>query len=430
MKSIFKAIVVFVITLEARMVLSKYKPKIVAITGSVGKTSSKDSIAAVLSTMYKVRKSEKSFNSEIGVPLTILGLPNAWGNPFAWLMRIYEGFVLWAFPHHYPEMLVLEVGADRPYDIKKISSWLRPDVVVFTKVGNRPVHVEFFESVEQVVSEKAHLVKSLKPEGLLVYCGDDTRVRELGIGYTGRSVSFGCEGELDFFGGEPIITYNKDGLIEGIEFPVNHNGNSQTVVLGGALGRQHVYASVAAMAVADEMRVTAETAAMLLSNHETPPGRMHVIRGIKDTILIDDTYNSSPVAVEEALKTLKQAKTKGKKIAVLGDMLELGALANEAHKDIGKLVATCADVLVAVGVRAKWYIDGALDAGLSEKKVYHFDDSVVAGKFLEGILDPFDVALIKGSQSIRMEKAVLEVMAEPLRAEELLVRQEEEWGKR
>ncbi len=132
MKSFFKKIVSGILVWEAKMVLRRYKPRIVAITGSVGKTSTKDAIVHILKTRFRVRGSAKSFNSEIGLPLTILGLENAWTNPFRWLLTLCEGLSLLFVPHNYPELLVLEVGADRPNDIACVSKWLLPDVAVIT----------------------------------------------------------------------------------------------------------------------------------------------------------------------------------------------------------------------------------------------------------------------------------------------------------
>src|SRR3989338_4025790 len=148
MKNLFKKLIVFIITLEARAVLRKYKPKIVAVTGSVGKTSAKDAIYAVLAKSARVRKSEKSFNSEVGLPLTVLGAPNAWSNPLRWLQNIVDGIFIILFTVEYPEWLVLEVGADRPGDIRSLSKWLQVDVAVITRLPEVPVHVEFFDSAE------------------------------------------------------------------------------------------------------------------------------------------------------------------------------------------------------------------------------------------------------------------------------------------
>jgi UDP-N-acetylmuramoyl-tripeptide--D-alanyl-D-alanine ligase len=176
MKSILKIVVVSVLTWEAKLVLKKYKPKIVAVTGSVGKTSTKDAIASVLSHFFFVRKSEKSFNSEIGVPLTVLDCPNGWSNPFAWLKNIFEGLALIVLPNHYPEWLVLEVGADRPRDIQNLTRWVKPDIAVITRLSKVPVHVEFFSSPAQVFEEKGRLAEALKRDGTLVLNADDEDV--------------------------------------------------------------------------------------------------------------------------------------------------------------------------------------------------------------------------------------------------------------
>ncbi|HEY6021059.1 MAG TPA: Mur ligase family protein, partial [Candidatus Paceibacterota bacterium] len=179
MKNFFKKIIVTLLTWEAKAVLRKYKPKIVAVTGSVGKTSTKDAIFAVLSKKFHVRKSQKSFNSEFGLPLTILGAPNAWNNPLRWIQILIDGVILLVTNATYPEWLVLEVGADRPGDISGLRSWLTTDVVVITYIPDVPVHVEFFDSPEAVALEKASLIDTLKPEGSLILNGDDPRTKAL-----------------------------------------------------------------------------------------------------------------------------------------------------------------------------------------------------------------------------------------------------------
>ena len=171
MRGVFKSIIVWILQAEAKAVLRKYTPKVVAITGSVGKTSTKDAVYAVLSKKYHVRKSEKSFNSEVGVPLTILGLGNAWGNPLHWLQNIIDGLSLIVTTRPYPEWLVLEVGADRPGDIRSLASWIKVDVAIITRLPEVPVHVEFFDSVEAVIEEKASLMDAVRPGGSPVSTG-------------------------------------------------------------------------------------------------------------------------------------------------------------------------------------------------------------------------------------------------------------------
>jgi UDP-N-acetylmuramoyl-tripeptide--D-alanyl-D-alanine ligase len=170
--------------------------------------------------------------------------------------------------------------------------------------------------------------------------------------------------------------------------------------------------------------------AKILEEYNSPPGRMKLMKGIKNSVIIDDSYNSSPVALEEALKALKLLKVKGKKIAILGDMLELGIHSTGAHKKAGEQVARAADVLITSGIRARFFAEGALTTGMPENNIFQFDDSRDAGKFSETLIEEGDVILIKGSQSSRMERAVEEIMAQPENKTKLLVRQEKEWVKR
>jgi UDP-N-acetylmuramoyl-tripeptide--D-alanyl-D-alanine ligase len=168
MKNFFKKIVTFIIEAQARAILKKYRPTIIAVTGSVGKTSTKDAIYTVLERTGFVRKSDKSFNSEIGVPLTILGVPNGWSNPFIWLQNITHGLELIFLKSDYPKTLIIEVGADHPGDIKRVASWLRPDIAVITTVSKIPVHVEFFPSRKALLDEKLALARAVKSEGTLI----------------------------------------------------------------------------------------------------------------------------------------------------------------------------------------------------------------------------------------------------------------------
>jgi UDP-N-acetylmuramoyl-tripeptide--D-alanyl-D-alanine ligase len=173
MKTSFKKIVAYILKKESQLILYKYKPEVVAITGSVGKTSTKDAVYAVLSKITYVRKSEKSFNSEIGLPLTILGLPNGWSNPFTWILNILKGLWLFIWPHKYPKWLVLEVGVGKPNDMRDVAKWLKTDAVIITAIGETPAHIEFFNSRKHLIEEKSLLINTLKKNGLLVLNADD-----------------------------------------------------------------------------------------------------------------------------------------------------------------------------------------------------------------------------------------------------------------
>jgi len=415
------------------MILKKYKPKIVSITGSVGKTSSKDAIFSVFRSSFRVRKSDKSFNSEIGIPLTIIGRHNAWSNAWMWSQNIWHGFTYILFTKEYPKWLVLEVGADRPGDIKKVSKWLNSDVVVITRFGKVPVHVEYFSSPEQVIAEKTHLAMAIKHDGTLILNHDDEDVLALEGKTKSKVLTYGMHDDSDVFASNYHILYEEKGGFRfptGITFKVDYAGSSIPVNIPGALGRAHLYPVLSAISAGISQDLNLITISEALNSHILPPGRMNIVEGTKNTLIIDDTYNSSPVALNEALRTFEELEKQHYKIAVLGDMLEIGKYTVEEHTKIGKSVAKVADILIAVGLRARYIAEGALNEGMSEKNIFQFEKSDEAGEFLHSILEPGDLILVKGSQGVRMEKVVEQVMADPEQKETLLVRQDEEWKKR
>ncbi|MHB1330804.1 MAG: Mur ligase family protein, partial [Minisyncoccota bacterium] len=176
MKEILKQILIKILYKESELILKKHKPKVVAVTGTVGKTGTKDAIYSVLREFEYVRRSPKSFNSEIGIPLTILDVKNPGDDILGWVKVLLEGLLIAFFPSHYPKWLVLEVGTDKPGDIEEITKWLKPDVVVVTKLADVPVHVEAFGSKELLFEEKGKLVQALKTGGTLILNADDERV--------------------------------------------------------------------------------------------------------------------------------------------------------------------------------------------------------------------------------------------------------------
>ena len=420
-----------------------------------------------------VRKSDKSFNSEIGVPLTILGVGNAWHDPLGWLSNIMRGLELIFMKADYPSILVLEVGADHPGDIEQLIKWLHPDVAVMTKIGDVPVHVEFFGSPEAVRKEKLFLAKGVKAGGTVILYADDEKMK--GEKFDGRKVmSYGINEKSLVKGSLPVITYkdreikmldvrglklekmeienptsniqhlasyHTDGSSQelyskkptGISFKLEYAGNTVPVTLTGVLGIQHVYPILAAVAVGlDRGLPLAQIIQGLPLDFKPPRGRMNIIDGVNDSTIIDDTYNSSPTALASALLTLGEVHGASRKIAVLGDMMELGSYSADEHHKAGAAVAKIldssrGDILATVGQRAKGMREGALAAGMSEASIVSFDDSMQAADKLKDMVQVGDLILVKGSQSPRMERIVKSLMADPSRAPDLLVRQEREW---
>lgn len=430
MRTTFKKILTHTLRVEAQLVLWKYKPKIIAITGSVGKTSTKDAIFAVVSGISYVRKSEKSFNSEIGLPLTILGCPNGWNNPYVWFLNFLKGLWLFIWPHQYPKWLVLEVGIGKPGDMYRTASWIKSDVVVITAIGETPAHIEFFESRKHLIEEKAGLIKTLKKDGILILNNDDGAVLDMKAKTKSLIVTFGFKDDSDIKGSADSIFYNNEGIPEGLIFRVDEGGKSLPVVIDGIFGRNHIYASLGALAVSSGLKLNMLDAVHKLKNYNVPPGRMRLLKGINDSLIIDDTYNSSPFACEAALKTLGEVKSSGKKIAVLGDMLELGKHTEEAHKNVGRIVKENADILLVVGPRAQKIKEGAIEAEMNLENIFDFANSHEAGEFLKDFVKKNDLILIKGSQGIRMEHTVEAILQDKENKSKLLVRQDEEWKKK
>lgn len=425
MKLLLKKIITTILELEARAVLKKYHPTIIAITGSVGKTSTKDAIYTVLaSTSLYVRKSQKSFNSEIGVPLTILGCENGWNDPFIWLQNIFYGLELILFKTDYPDCLVLEVGADHPGDVKRIARWLKPEVVVITKISAVPVHIEFFSSRDDLLKEKIYLAKALKKNGTLVLFEDDDDVKNISkkiLAKTAmKTLTFGLRHSATVNASHDSIIYEeKEGIKVpvGMSFKLNHEGNSVPVFVRGILGVQQIYTLLAATAVGISHGIILTDIVQALQKNIAPLGRMNILNGMNQSLIIDDTYNSSPDALREALTTLGKIEAVGRKIAVLGDMMELGKFSIEEHKKAGDLARQVASVVITVGQRSK------VMAGITAS----FDTSKEAGEYVRGIVGKGDIILVKGSQSTRMERVAKSLILEQDKAGELLVRQESEW---
>lgn len=428
MKALLKAVVVFLLTLEARIVLWRHKPKVVAVTGSVGKTSTKDAIFTLLSHGTHARKSQKSFNSEFGVPLTVLGLPTAWSSPLAWLENLWEGLLVALFSREYPEWLVLEVGADRPGDIRR-AGWIQPHVAVYTHFPDVPVHVEFFDSPEAVVKEKRELGKALRTDGTLVVNADDPKMQHEELRDGQHVLSYGFAEHASVRASEVSVAY-QDGVPYGMAATVQFQDQTLQLTLPGVLGRHHLYGPLAALAVAAaEGRSLAGATTEAFAAHTPPPGRMRMLTGKDSVVLIDDTYNASPAAVAAGLDALSLLDVNKTRVLILGDMMELGSFSVEAHRTVGEQVGKVANVFIAVGVRMR----GAAEAAQAENMhctVHTVRSAEDAVALLPEAIPHGAVVYVKGSQSMRMERVVEALLAEPEKADELLVRQEKEWKER
>ena len=426
MKHLFKKILAWKLRFWAVRILKKYRPKIVAVTGSVGKTSTVEAIYTVLSADLSVRKNLKNYNNEIGIPLSIIGVESGNAKLGRWIIILLRAVRLVLFrDHQYPKILILEMGADHPGDLGYLLRFVPLTIGVVTSVA--PAHLEFFKTVDAVAAEKGTVVSRLPKTGAAILNYDDKLVRAMAARATAPSCTFGLLPGADV-GATDISLNQANRTLRGITFTLRYQKQTATVAIPAVIAEHLVYSALAAAAVGITLGVSLTTIAKRLKEFEPPAGRMRLIAGVKKTLLIDDTYNSSPLAATQALRQLSLIAAKGRKFAVLGDMLELGSQTEAAHRELGAAaVEYGVGYLITVGERSRDIVRGAVEKGLNQDHCFNFPTSLEAGKFLQQQLAAGDLVLIKGSQGVRMERAVKEVMARPERAGELLVRQGREW---
>ncbi|OGF28471.1 hypothetical protein A2331_05090 [Candidatus Falkowbacteria bacterium RIFOXYB2_FULL_34_18] len=435
-----KKLLQFKLKILAKIILVKYKPDIIGITGSVGKTSAKNAIYAVLSTRFNVRKNIKNYNNEIGLPLTIIGAKSAGRSAIGWMIIFLKAAKLIFFRNkYYPKILVLEMGIDRAGDMSYLLSIAPCKVGVVTIIGHS--HLKFFGSVEKIEKEKGKLIESLPKNGFAVLNYDDEKVKKTGDRSRARILSYGFGENAAVRAREVIFHYSKknaDGagreeFLSGINFKLSYQGSFVPVFLPEVISKASVYAALAGASLGIVYEMNLIDVAEGLKTMEQPKGRMRVLPGIKNTLLIDDTYNSSPESSLLALDVLSAIPIRedARRFAILGDMLELGIFCEEGHRMVGKhIFESKIDKLITVGERSRDIARGAEGAGMKRDNIFHFPDAVQAGRFAQERMREGDLLLIKGSQGVRMEKVVKEIMRDPLKAEELLVRQTDEWENR
>lgn len=404
----------------ARRVIRRYHPLVVGVTGSVGKTMTKDVIAQALGSTCTVRASVKSFNNNIGLPLTILGHDSGYGSLGRWLAILVKSFWLAVGPRQtYPEILVLEYGVDRPGDMNELLRVVKPTIAVITAIT--PAHQEFFAEFSDYVAEKMALAESVTDNGLIVVNGDDPTIAAalLRLSAPVRRVGFAEGNDCRL-----TVEQTSTGLVT--KFHLTRQ--TMTVMVPNLVADVQALTVGFAWAVAEHLSVSADQFVAAMTAVRPPPGRLNRLDGIHQTTLLDDTYNASPAAVEQALKTLAIFPTKGKRWAALGVMAELGAISDQAHRHVGEVAVTSADHLVVVGDRRAQLIrEGAISAGLTPEHISMFPDTTAAARFLVNQIAVGDTVLIKGSQAARMEQVTKLLLADPSQAEAQLVRQGSEW---
>jgi UDP-N-acetylmuramoyl-tripeptide--D-alanyl-D-alanine ligase len=347
--------------------------KVVCITGSTGKTSTKELVAEVLAAKGPTLRTEGNFNNEIGVPLTLLRLGEE---------------------HRYA---AVECGMNHPGEISRLAHLADPDVGLVTNVG--PVHLEGCGSLEGVAYAKGELFHALREGGVAVANADDARVLAQARLSLRRLVTFGASHGSDV----RLISAHHGG--PGLRVELELSGARRMVELK-LIGTHNGHNAAAAAAVGVALGFDPDSILRGLANATTPGRRMRPVRLPNGGLLIDDCYNANPSSTKAALLTLTHlVRGKGRAIAVLGDMLELGPTELDLHRDVGRFAAGAGlSLLVCFGARARALGEGAEEAGLPAKSIEYIDDPVAAVRLVQARVRPEDVVLVKGSRGMKMER--------------------------
>jgi UDP-N-acetylmuramoyl-tripeptide--D-alanyl-D-alanine ligase len=352
----------------------RFDVRVIGVTGSVGKTTAKEAIYSVLSKSFLTLKSEESYNNEIGLPLTLLKVD------------------------HTHERAVVELGMYALGEIAHLASLALPSIGVVTNVAHS--HLERLGSLERIVEAKAELVRMLPSDGVAILNGDDPMVRTMADMTDAQVFYYGLGPENDL-----RATNVESRGLDGVRFRL-HFGRETLYVKIPLLGRHSVHTALAAAAVGV---VEGQPWGLIVAGLRDIEEQLRLIAtpGLRGSTLIDDSYNASPTSSLAALNLLEELK--GRAIAVLGDMLELGAYQEEGHRKVGRRAAEVVQKLVAVGKLGALIGQEAISVGMPEGDVYFADDNAQAVSILSELVEPGDLVLIKGSRSMHMEEIVAEL---------------------
>ncbi len=407
----------------AGSVLRKYRPLVIGVTGSVGKSSTKEAAALVLGGFMPTGKSDGNYNNEIGLPLTVLGIGAQHGTIARFLLAIGGFFRLMILPSRYPKALVLEMGIDRPGDMTALLCIAPVKIGVVTLVGES--HLEYFGSIANIAKEKRRLISSLPADGFAILNADDERV--LGMGKKTKAIilSYGFSPDASVRA-DNILLQETDGVI-GSSFKLNYEGKSIPVRLPSVIARHHILDALAGATVGIAVGMNLVDIAKRLEEFAPLPGRLRFLSGRNGVGLLDDTYNASPSSVSAALSTLGEIPAR-RKVLALGDMLELGIGSEEDHLRLAEnVLAIGTGLVILVGRRTRALGEELLAQGMSRGNVLQFPDPDSAAAVIPELVHEGDLVLIKGSQGLRMEKVSEALLRNPEDARTLLCRQSQIW---
>ncbi len=394
-----------ILNILSRLILWRYKPIIIGVAGSVGKTSTKEAIATVLSHKYSVGKNELNLNTEIGLPLTIIQGQDARRNIKLWIKNILHALYLFIIKQKdYPEILVLEMSEDAPGTIQYLVNLTHPLIGVVTAVGNPPVHLQYYKNTEMLVEEISYLPQHLPVKGVAILNADYSLVQSMGHKTIASVMTYGFADEANVHITNYQITKSKNLKHIGFGCRLEYKGSYVPLHLEGVFGRAQATALAAAAAVGLYFKMNLIDIAEALKKYRVVKGRTNFKKGIHNIWILDDSYNACPDSVRNALDLIKDIPAQ-RKIICLGDMKELGYMANQAHREIGDQVAKIADIFIGVGSEMK-LTQEAVTANNPNIKAYWFPSSEKVIPFLRTLVKKGDLVLVKGSHVMAMDRIV------------------------
>ena len=392
-----------IFTHQAKQIIKRHKPLVVAIVGSVGKTSTKHAIASVLNQKYRVQYQDGNYNVPLSLSFVVTGqeLPAIY-NPFGWLKAWLKGQQYILGNYNY-DVVILELGTDTPGDVMQFSSIITPDIAVITAISEE--HMEHFKTIEKVAEEELSIAKFSKE--LLINI-DDTD-KDL------TNLYLPADSDVQYYGFNAIHGYKisaKRNNHHSFNVHVSLKNGQNVEAEVNIASRQGLKSLAGASAVGEQLGLSTKQIQKGLTSLKPTSGRMRLFDGVNNSVLIDDTYNSSPLACEAAINTLNEI-TAPQKIAILGSMNELGALSKEAHLKIGKLCQpNHIDLVITIGDQANKYL--AMSAEEQGCKVIRTTNPIKAGKVAYQNIQPHSLVLVKGSQNgVFAEEAVKQLLNNP-----------------
>ncbi len=413
------------------MILWRYKPLVIGVAGSTGKSSTKEAIYYALRGSFRVVRSEGNLNTEIGLPLTIIRGDDAKRNVFLWIKNILRAFLLFIIKNkNYPQVLVLEMSEDQPGLISYLTRLSRPKIGVISWIGEIPVHAVFYPRAESVYSEIQSLVRLLPSTGWAVLNADNPRVLAAKEKTKAQVITYGFSSSADVRISEyNLFVAGKDLSKTGMIIRLEYGGSYMPLKLERVFGQPQAYALAAATAVGLALGLNFVSVVQNLEKYKILKARTTLIKGVKNSWIFDDSYNSNPDALKSAIiifqdlvNLIKKEKIFAlrRRIMVLGDMRELGKYSAEAHKQISPLLKENADLLILVGQEMKITAEECKRIGVPPENIFWFANSKEAARKAKEIAKSGDLILVKGSRGVHLEEVTLNLMAEPQKASKYL----------